>query len=241
MRKFLIFISCYFLSISFSSAGNRADKNILISPAAHVRVKFGADQVLKALNKIGYQTKIIQQTKAGAGKPGIVIGIFSDAVMAGKLPAGVKNKVANAKKEAYTIYTDKKGTIYIAGHDASGTLYGCIELADQIKDTGKLPAALSLTDQPEMVLRGTCIGLQKPDYLPGHDVYEYPYTPETFPWLYDKALWIKYLDMMVENRYNSLYLWNGHPFSSLLRLKTYHYAVEVDDATLKKTRKFSGF
>lgn len=241
MRNFLIFISCYFLSISYSSAANRPEKNILIPAAAHVRVKFGAEQVLKALNKIGYQTKITIPGKVGASKPGIIIGIFSDAVMAGKLPAGVKSKVANAKKEAYTIYTDKNGTIYIAGHDASGTLYGCIELADQIKDNGKLPATLSLTDQPEMVLRGTCIGLQKPDYLPGHDVYEYPYTPETFPWLYDKALWIKYLDMMVENRYNSLYLWNGHPFSSLLRLKAYPYAVEVDDATLKKNEEIFRF
>jgi len=241
MRNFLIFISCYFLSISFSSAGSRTEKNILIPATAHVRVKFGAGQVLKALNKIGYQTKIIQQVKAGASKPVIVIGIFSDPLMSNKLPVAVKNKVATAKKEAYTIYTDKNGSIYIAGHDASGTLYGCIELADRIKDTGKLPTALLFTDQPEMVLRGTCIGLQKPDYLPGHDVYEYPYTPETFPWLYDKTLWVKYLDMMVENRYNSLYLWNGHPFSSLLRLKAYPYAVEVDDATLKKNEEIFRF
>jgi hypothetical protein len=241
MRKFLIFISCYFLSISFSSARNRTDKNILIPAAAHTRIKFGAERILKALNKIGYQTRIIQQVKAGGSKPGIVIGIFSDAIIAGKLPAAVKNTIATAKKEAYTIFTDKNGTIYIAGHDASGTLYGCIELADRIHDTRKLPTALSLTDQPEMVLRGTCIGLQKPDYLPGHDVYEYPYTPETFPWLYDKALWIKYLDMMVENRYNSLYLWNGHPFSSLLRLKAYPYAVEVDNATLKKNEEIFRF
>lgn len=241
MRKFLIFISCYFLSISFSSAGNRTDKNILISAAAHTRIKFGAERILKALNKIGYQTRIIQQAKAGGNKPGIVIGIFSDAIIAAKLPAAIKNTIATAKKEAYAIYTDKNGTIYIAGHDASGTLYGCIELTDRIHDTRKLPNALSLTDQPEMVLRGTCIGLQKPEYLPGHDVYEYPYTPETFPWLYDKALWIKYLDMMVENRYNSLYLWNGHPFSSLLRLKAYPYALEVDNATLKKNEEIFRF
>lgn len=31
-----------------------------------------------------------------------------------------------------------------------------------------------------MVLRGSCIGMQKTAYLPGRDVYEYPYTPETF-------------------------------------------------------------
>ena len=91
-----------------------------------------------------------------------------------------------------------------------GVLYACIELGDQIKSEGGLPDEIKLVDQPEMVLRGTCIGLQKTTYLPGRHVYEYPYTPENFPWFYDKEHWIEYLDMMVENRYNSLYLWNGH-------------------------------
>ena len=36
------------------------------------------------------------------------------------------------------------------------------------------------------------------EYLPGRGVYEYPYTPESFPWFYDKEQWIKYLDMLVE-------------------------------------------
>ncbi len=132
-------------------------------------------------------------------------------------------------------------TILITGGDPSGTLYGCLELIDQIKLAGKLPTSLSIKDQPEMVLRGACIGVQKPYYLPGRTVYEYPYTPETFPWLYDKKLWIQYLDSMVDNRMNSLYLWNGHPFASLVRLKDYPYAVEVDDATFKKNEEMYRF
>jgi hypothetical protein len=93
----------------------------------------------------------------------------------------------------------------------------------------------------EMVLRGTCIGVQKPYYLPGRTVYEYPYTPETFPWLYDKALWIEYLDMLAKNKMNCLYLWNGHPFASLVKLKDYPYALEVDDATFKKNEEMFAF
>jgi hypothetical protein len=92
-----------------------------------------------------------------------------------------------------------------------------------------------------MVLRGACIGVQKPTYLPGRGVYEYPYTPESFPWLYDKTLWIRYLDSLMANRMNSLYLWNGHPFSSLVRLKDYPYAIEVDDATFKKNEEIFRF
>jgi hypothetical protein len=104
-----------------------------------------------------------------------------------------------------------------------------------------LPDIISISDAPQMVLRGECIGLQKPTYLPGRHVYEYPYTPETFPWFYDKALWIRVLDSMVENRMNSLYLWNGHPFASLVKLKEYPYAVEVDDATFKKNEEIFSF
>lgn len=213
----------------------------MISTTQNVRVKFGADRVLKALSKIGYEAKIERRAQAGSLNHTIVIGVFSDPLFANKLPQELKSKISAVRKEGFHIYTNKNGALYVIGNDPSGALYGCVELADQINSSGKLPSQLAISDQPEMVLRGTCIGLQKPDYLPGHDVYEYPYTPETFPWLYDKALWIKYLDMMVENRYNSLYLWNGHPFSSLLRLKDYPYAVEVDDATLKKNEEIFQF
>jgi hypothetical protein len=98
-----------------------------------------------------------------------------------------------------------------------------------------------LRDAPEMVLRGQCVGLQKSTYLPGRNVYEYPYTPETFPWFYNKKLWLQVLDSMLDNRMNSLYLWNGHPFASLVKLKDYPYAVEVDDDTFKKNEEIYKF
>ena len=144
------------------------------------------------------------------------------------------------KRESFTIVTKNNETV-IEGYGDTGILYGCLEFASQIKKLKAYPKELNISDAPEMVLRGACIGMQKPYYLPGRTVYEYPYTPETFPWLYDKKLWIQYLDSMVENRMNSLYLWNGHPFASLVKLKDYPYAVEVDDATFKKNEEMYRF
>ena len=46
---------------------------------------------------------------------------------------------------------------------------------------------------------------------------------------------------MVENKFNSLYLWNGHPFASLVRLNDYPFAVEVDDATFRKNEEIFTF
>ena len=46
---------------------------------------------------------------------------------------------------------------------------------------------------------------------------------------------------MVENKFNSLYLWNGHPFASLVKLEDYPFAPEVDDATMKKNQEMFDF
>ncbi len=143
-------------------------------------------------------------------------------------------------KEGFTI-TTANNKITIEGSDETGLLYGCLEYAAQLKKLKAYPKTLNISDAPEMVLRGQCIGLQKSTYLPGRNVYEYPYTPETFPWFYDKKLWLQVLDSMVDNRMNSLYLWNGHPFASLVKLKDYPYAVEVDDATFKKNEEIYRF
>lgn len=142
----------------------------------------------------------------------------------------------SGKAEGYQISRNHQ-KISIIGNDPSGVIYGCVELAERIRQ-GKDPI---VDESPQMVMRGTCIGLQKTVYLPGHAVYEYPYTPENFPWFYDKEEWIKYLDMMVENKMNSLYLWNGHPFASLVKLKNYPFALEVDEETFKKNEEIFSF
>jgi len=135
-------------------------------------------------------------------------------------------------KEGFSISVKGK-VIYILGDDASGALYGCLELAERLR-TG---SSLTVSDRPEMMLRGACIGVQKPTLLPGRGPYEYPYTPDNFPWFYDKKIWTGYLDSLADNRMNTLYLWNGHPFASLVRLPDYPYAVEVDDATFRKNEE----
>lgn len=144
------------------------------------------------------------------------------------------------KKEGFRILAGEYST-RITGNDESGLLYGVLDYLEQLKQLKKFPDNYIKEEAPEMVLRGSCIGVQKPYYLPGRNVYEYPYTPKTFPWFYNKQLWIQVLDSMVNNRMNSLYLWNGHPFASLVKLKDYPYALEVDEATFKKNEEIYRF
>jgi hypothetical protein len=139
--------------------------------------------------------------------------------------------------EGFSIRTDDLGRVAISSADDSGALYGCLELARRIRDTKSVPRDLSFSDAPVFKLRGTCIGMQKTYILPGRKVYEYPYTPELFPFFYDKQFWTEYLDFLAANRFNTLYLWNGHPFASLVKLEDYPYALEVDEQTFAKNQE----
>lgn len=142
--------------------------------------------------------------------------------------------------EGFTI--EKKGKkITITGNDGPGVIYGVNRLKEYYLMNRSYEGLSTITEAPEMVLRGACVGLQKTVYLPGHRVYEYPYTPENFPWFYDKALWIKYLDMLAADNMNTVYLWNGHPFASLVKLDDYPFAPEVDDATMQKNQDMFSF
>ena len=138
------------------------------------------------------------------------------------------------------LHTDKQLTI--VGNDGPGAIHGANRLIEEWQQDSTLLSLPSvITDQPQMVMRGTCVGLQKTEYLPGHSVYEYPYTPENFPWFYDKELWIRYLDLLASCNMNTVYLWNGHPFASLVKLDDYPFAVEVDDATMQKNEEMFSF
>lgn len=209
-------------------------------PNANKRVMFGVECLTNELSVKGYAVNNKYLKRISAKQKAIIVFEKNDTKsvqLLKKLKITIPEKL---KKEGFFITTVKNTTI-VCGADATGALYGCREIIDRLNDNKKLDLPVNLTDAPEMVLRGTAIGIQKPYYLPGRTVYEYPYTPETFPWFYDKTQWIKYLDMLVAYRMNSLYLWNGHPFASLVRLKDYPFAVEVDDETFRKNEEIFSF
>lgn len=228
MQQTRSYIPYFFLilNIIFLSCSRQKQVTIIYDDNASPRIQFGVEKLSEALKEAGYKTGISSDTTLVSGKvKTIYIRNAGDASL---------------RKEGFRIAATKNG-LQVEGADPSGALYGALEIADRVRESGEVDFTLDFSDAPEMVLRGSCIGVQKPTYLPGRTVYEYPYTPETFPWFYDKDLWIKYLDNMVENRMNSLYLWNGHPFASLVKLKDYPFAVEVDEETFKKNEEIFRF
>lgn len=202
------------------------------------RIEYGVQRLAEALENQGY-TVCWDTVSAPNRRLMISVGFINDYINNFR-GANFPVNVESIGEEGFALF-GREGRYLIAGSDASGILYGCLELGERIRQKGKLPGELFFSDSPKMKLRGTCIGMQKTYVIPGQGQYNYPYTPELFPFFYDKKMWVQYLDMLVENRFNSLYLWNGHPFSSLVRLDDYPYAVDVEEETFRKNEEVFSF
>jgi hypothetical protein len=215
--------------------------SIAIPSNAAPRVQFGAEKLSQALSGAGLA--VIANNTDATNKPDHFIVLarsnqnlasVQKLVSTGLLKADLNS----LSSEGFVLGSWGQGKIIaVLGRDDSGLLYGSLELAKRIQESKKLPNDFEFLDHPAMTLRGTCIGMQKTFILPGRKVYEYPYTPDLFPWFYDKKLWTEYLDFLAANRMNTLYLWSGHPFASLVRLKDYPYAVEVPDEVFAKNQE----
>ncbi len=220
---------------ALSYAAHAETVSILLASNATQRAEFGAAQLARAIKDVGLQ--LVVENKEGAVKPQhrIVIGDIHQPTIK-RLVTGsfLTLKPGEPGKEGFVLGAWSNELVAVVSSDDSGALYGCLELAKRIRAAGRLPIIAHFADKPAMTLRGTCIGMQKTYILPGRKVYEYPYTPELFPFFYDKAFWQEYLDFLVANRMNTLYLWSGHPFASLVKLKDYPYAVEVPDDVFQK-------
>ena len=225
------------LILTLANANVRAADNVIIAidktPTA--RIQFASEKLLASLKGAGFKVNVVRPDVIPKTKPLIVIGniqkshLIHDLILSGIIDIPTNESI----KESFVLVSNEDMTV-VSGADDSGALYGTLELSSLIKKKGKLPEKMKISDKPLFTLRGPCIGMQKTYVLPNKGLYNYPYTPELFGFFYDKQQWVEFLDLLVENRMNTLYLWNGHPFSSLVKLKDYPEAVEVSDEIFQK-------
>lgn len=206
------------------------------------RILMGLTHLEKTLRSVGYDISYTEEKKDDYRKlPGmkIYVGVTGESEYLNWLEES-ERLIYHQKKpgtEGFYLNLIAPKLCVVAGGDFTGALYGCLELCRRIEKEGEIPSVLAFLDAPVYKLRGSVVGLQKTKLEPPRLTYEYPITPDRFPWFYDKELWQKYLDMMLENRCNVLYIWTGHPFSSLVKVADYPEALEVTEEEYKKNRE----
>ena len=133
----------------------------------------------------------------------------------------------NMKPQAYAIRRVGDDTLVVTGGDPVGTMYGVLDLAEQLtltRDWGKIEAKQSA---PFIEKRGIKFNIPLDGRLPSYDDTG-DAAQNNIKEMWSEDFWHDYLDDLARNRYNVLSLWTKHPFPSLIKLKDFP-KVALDD------------
>jgi len=139
--------------------------------------------------------------------------------------AGLKIDPTLAHPEAYSIRAEGNA-VTVTGGGPAGVLYGVREWVAQPPS-----APLPVTERPDFPLRGTVLFLMK------EASYDYQLTPREFPWFFDRPLLTRFLDYLLENRFNTIFLWSGHLFPSIVEMPEYPDATDLSKADLRRNQE----
>lgn len=131
------------------------------------------------------------------------------------------------REEAYTIHADAK-KITVTGGDNRGMIYGSLSLAEEVRNGGRLENTKTRRESPYYAFRALKFDLPWDTYRHS-DALDVHY--ETCK---DLNYWKAFLDMMVENRLNTLTLWNLHPYTFMIKPRNFPEASPFTDAQLKE-------
>ncbi len=136
----------------------------------------------------------------------------------------------NLKAEAYSLTAEGKN-IRITGGDKRGMIYGCLSLAEDIRNGINIGDVKPRSEKPHYQLRAI-----------KHNTSWYSYRPSSaidqhYETLRNPAYWEAFLDMMAENRFNSLSIFNLHPFVFMITPKNFPEASPFTPAEMEEWKK----
>ncbi len=118
--------------------------------------------------------------------------------------------------EAYQIKVGDKA-IEIRGGDAKGLMYGGLEVAEQLTLNGKVEETKG---EPYLQNRGIKFNIPLDARTPSYDDTG-DAAQKNYVHMWDWDFWEEFLDEMAIHRYNTLSLWNPHPFPSMVKLPNF--------------------
>lgn len=108
----------------------------------------------------------------------------------------------------------------VSGGSELGLMYGILELAEQLKITENQSLIKNKNGKPFIERRGIKFNIPLDARTPSYDDTG-DAALKNISEMWNMDFWIRFFDEMAKCRYNTLTLWNPHPFPSMIKLKDY--------------------
>lgn len=196
-------------------------------------LRFAAGKLGEALRDTGEATAYVPTELGLAPRQQNPIAIVVYSSEAAARTNGLS--LAGLQKEGFQISRFSSAgelTIRVIARDEIGAMYGAFDLAEQIRIRGKADQVEEKVSNPRFPFRAIKFNLPWSPYRPG------PATDVHLATCRDLKFWQRFLDMMAQNRFNALTLWNLHPFTYMVRPKNFPEACPFNDEELAQWRQF---
>jgi len=203
------------------------------------QMKFAAGDIKLALEEKSFTVEMLPLSSLNSSYSNkkVVISLVSDTNVVNVFTAQGGTLPTSLGEQAYAIRTTTSGeqSYWAFGGDETGTMYGGIEIAEQITSTG-FSVTHNSQESPFMLNRGMKLNMpldrRIPTYVGGWDSTS---TGLAIPQVWEMTFWKKLIDQQARYRYNLLSVWVHHPFPALVKVAGY------EKASLPRIEGFNGY
>ncbi len=227
-----------FALLGFSISSSAETVGLYFDPATP-QIAFAAGDIKAALEERNHTVQthdLAALAKAGSGKK-IVLAVATDKTATTTLSVQAGKPAAGLGPQAYALRTTTKPdwSYWVLGGDASGAMYGGLQIAENISGNG-FSGSFDTEESPFLLHRGMKLNLpldkRIPTYVGGWSSHS---AKAAIPHVWDMTFWKTLIDQQARNRYNVLSIWVHHPFPALVKLPEY------PKACLPNIEGFDGF
>ena len=187
-------------------------------------LRFAAGDIQQACVLQGDQCVLVPFTRIPdtQAQRQIIIGLARDDSLLQRLHAAGARSPGRVVPEGYAVRVTRQGnqkTVWALGGDTTGAMYAGLALAETIAQDG-LSRIQESDNKPYIAKRGLKINVpldaRTPAYADCGDAAQ-----QNMVVMWELDFWKAHLDQMARCRYNTITLWNAHPFPSMVKVPDY--------------------
>jgi len=216
----LNFVFLIVICVSLASCKDSPAKiSIILDSNAGSPVEHGLTTLMSSLEKNNITIEKVSSVSDAKGEMFLICGIDTGSGEAAQLLKAGNQKLP-AAPESLTLWeteVSQKPAWIISGTDDRGLMYALLDVADRISwssdPNDPLREVVEITESPDVTTRAISLYTMNQTYWESR--------------FYDEAYWIRYMDMLVKNRFNSMVVIFGYENGGFLA-PCYPYFFNVD-------------
>lgn len=197
--------------------GAQRPQAALVLGAADGPIAFAAGEIRRTLDAAG----VAVAAPAAAGPTAADVPVEIILTVQGDRPG--QPAAAGLQPGGFAIRRTQAGgriRIWTIGYDAAATMYGGLELAEDVRIGTPLTAVAERLSNPYLEKRGIKFNIPLDARTPSYSD-DSTSAQANIPEMWSLEFWREFLDEMARHRFNYLSLWSLSPFPSLVRVPEY--------------------